>query len=169
MASDLITYEGFNLFCNNVDKALSLKTLKVGGYKEKTEDFRPGFADMSINLGMGAEAFVFEFHLMGEDPETLSLFGYGAGTVQNFTAYKASKSRFSTDRGVKQTIIHVRGRIMEAEEDELEGGKLTGTKYKVGEIQAIKHVREGVLLQHYDITGGGNLLTRSDVMRALGR
>jgi phage tail tube protein FII len=169
MSGDLKTYEGFNLFCQNVDKGLNLKTLKAGGFKEKTENFRPGFSDMGIELGMGVEAFVFEFNLTGDDPETLALFGFGAGTVQNFTAYKASKSRFSNDTTAKQTIIHVRGRILEADEDDMEGGKLVGTKFKVGEIRAFKQVHEGVLLQHYDITGGGNLLNRSDVMRALGR
>lgn len=166
---DLKTYEGFSLFCQDQPKHLNLKTLKAGGLKEETESFRPGFSDVGIELGMGLKALEFMFTLVGDDPETLALFGYGAGAIQNFTAYKASKSRFATDRTAKQTIIHVRGRIIEADEDDMEAGKLTSTKYKVAEIQAYKHVHEGQLIHHYDIRSGGNLLNRTDVMRALGR
>lgn len=169
MPTDLKTYEGFSLFCQNQPKHLNLKTLKAGGLEEVEENFRPGFSNLGIDLGMGLKAIMFEFTLAGDDPETLALFGYGAGTVQNFTAYKASKSRFSNDTSAQQTIIHVRGRILKADEDEMEAGKLTGTKYKVGEIQAFKQIHQGTLLQHYDITAGGDLLHRQDVMAALGR
>lgn len=167
--SNLKTYEGFNLFCQDLPKSLNLKTLKAGGLEEVEENFHPGFSDMGIDLGMGIKSFMMEFTLVGDDPETLALFGYGAGAIQNFTAYKASRNRFGNDRGAKQTIIHVRGRILKADEDEMEATKLTGTKYKVGEIRAYKHVHEGTLIHHYDIEAGGNLLNRADVMRALGR
>jgi phage tail tube protein FII len=166
---DLKTYEGFNLFCQNVETNLNLKTLKAGGLEEVEENFRPGFSDTGMDLGMGLKSIMFEFTLMGDDPVTLALFGYGAGTVQNFTAYKASKSRFTNDTAAKQTIIQVRGRIIKADEDEMEASKLVGTKYKVGEIQAFRQVHEGVLLHHYDVPAGGNQLRRADVMRALGR
>jgi phage tail tube protein FII len=168
MSNDLKTYEGFSLFCQDVPQNLNLKTLKAGSLKEETENFRPGFSDMGLDLGMGIKAIEFGFTLVGDDPETLALFGYGAGTVHNFTAYKASKSRFSNETGAQQTIIHVRGRIVEAEEDDMEAGKLTGTKYKVGEIQAYKHVHQGRLLHHYDVRLGGNQLNRTDIARALG-
>lgn len=167
--SNLKTYEGFDLFCQDVPKSLNLKTLKAGGMEETEENFRPGFSNMGMDLGMGIKSFMLEFSLVGDDPETLALFGFGAGTVQNFTAYKASRNRFGTDKAAKQTIIHVRGRILKADEDEMEAGKLTTTKYKVGEIQAYKHIHEGQLIHHYDVQSGGDLLNRADVMRALGR
>lgn len=168
MPSDLKTYEGFSLFCQNRPKSLNTKTLKGGGLEEVEENFRPGFSNLGIDLGMGLKAIMFEFTLAGDDPEVLALFGYGAGTVQNFTAYKASKSRFSNDTSVQQTIIHVRGRILKADEDEMEAGKLTVTKYKVGEIQAYRHIHQGTLLHHYDLRAGGDLLHRGDVIAALG-
>lgn len=166
---DLKTYEGFSLFCQDQPRHLNLKTLKAGGLKEETETFRPGFSDVGIELGLGLKAIEFHFTLLGDDAETLALFGFGAGTVQNFTAYKASRSRFAADRSARQTIINVRGRIIEADEDDLEAGKLIATKYRVAEIQAYKHVHEGVLIHHYDLRAGGNMLNRADTLRALGR
>lgn len=168
MANDLFTYEGFNLFAQNVDKALQLKMLTCGRLSEKTEEFRPGFSGMAISLGMGIEPIVFEFTTVGDDYETLRLFGYGAGTVQNFTAYKASKARYE-DGPVNQTIISVRGRIIQAEADEMEAGKLIGTKFKVAEIQMYRHIRNGTLEFEFDIRRGGNVLTRGPINAALGR
>lgn len=165
--ADLYTYEGFNLYAQNVNKSLQLKTLKTGNLKEKEEDFRPGFSNMGIKLGMGIEPITFEFMTVGDDIETLQLFGYGAGTVQNFTAYKASKGRFE-DNTVNQTIINVRGRIIGADEDENEAGKLIGTKYHVGEIQRYRHIRNGVLVFDFDLARGGNVLTRGAINTALG-
>lgn len=167
MANDLFTYEGFNLYAQNVNKHLQLKTLTTGKLNEKTEDFRPGFSNMAIQLGMGLEPIVFEFMTVGDDFETLRLFGYGAGTIQNFTAYKASKARFENG-AVNQTIINVRGRILGAEEDELEAGKLVGTKFKIGEIQMYRHIRNGTLEHEFDIRRGGNTLTRGEINAALG-
>jgi phage tail tube protein FII len=165
--ADLYTYEGFNLFAQNVNKSLQLKTLMTGKLTEKTETFHPGFSSMAIELGMGLEPLMFEFETVGEDIETLRLFGYGAGTVQSFTAYKASRARYEGG-AVRQTIINVRGRIIGAEEDTMEGGKLIGTKFKVSEIQAYRHIHEGALVHEFDIRRGGNVLTRGDLNAALG-
>ena len=165
--ADLYTYEGFNLFAQNVNKHLALKTLHTGKLTEKTEKFHPGFSNMEIELGMGLEAIVFEFELVGQDIETLKLFGFGAGTVQSFTAYKASKGRFE-DGAVQQTIINVRGRLISAEEDNMEGAKLTGTKFKVAEVQLYRHVHNGALIHEFDLRRGGNTLTRGDINAALG-
>ena len=167
MANDLFTYEGFNLFAQNVNKSLQLKSLTTGKLSEKMEEFRPGFSGMAINLGMGLEPLLFEFMTVGDDIETLKLFGYGAGTLQNFSAYKASKARFEAGP-VQQTIINVRGRIVAAEEDELEAGKLIGTKYRVEEIQLYRHIRNGELIHEFDLRRGGNTLTRGELNAALG-
>ena len=164
---DLYTYEGFNLFAQNVSKHLILKTLMAGKLTEKTEDFHPGFGTMAIKLGVGLEPITFEFTTVGEDIETLKLFGFGAGTVQNYSAYKATKPRYEAGP-VRQTIINVRGRLISAEEDEMEGGKLIGTKFQVAEIQAYRHIHNGERIHDYDIRLGGNVLTRRDINAALG-
>ncbi|MGL5447430.1 MAG: phage major tail tube protein [Rhabdaerophilum sp.] len=164
---DLYTYEGFNLFAMNVNKSLVLKTLNTGKLTEKMEKFHPGFSNMEIELGMGLEAPAFEFETVGDDIETLALFGFGAGTVQNFSAYKASKGRYEAG-AVRQTIINVRGRLVSAEGDNMEGGKLSGTKFKVAEIQLYRHVHQGKLIHEYDITRGGNTKTRAEINAALG-
>lgn len=165
--ADLYTYEGFNLFAQNVNKHLQLKTLHTGKLTEKGEKFHPGFSNMEIELGMGMEAIIFEFELVGQDIETLKLFGFGAGTVQSFTAYKASKGRFEGG-AVQQTIINVRGRLISAEEDNMEGAKLTGTKFKVSEVQLYRHVHNGALIHEFDLRRGGNTLTRGEINAALG-
>lgn len=164
---DLYTYEGFNLFAQNVNKSLELKTLNTGKLTEKMDKFHPGFSNMEIELGMGLEALMFEFETVGDDIQALQLFGWGAGTVQNFTAYKASKGRYEGG-AVRQTIINVRGRLVSAEGDNMEGGKLTGNKFKVAEIQLYRHIHEGTLIHEFDIRRGGNTLTRGDVNAALG-
>lgn len=167
MANDLYTYEGFNLFAQNVNKSLQLKHLTTGKLTEKTEKFHPGFSNMEIELGMGLEALMFEFETVGDDIETLQLFGFGAGTVQNFSAYKVSKGRFE-EGAANQTIISVRGRLISAEEDQMEGGKLIGSKYKVSEIQMYRHIRNGKTIHEFDFRRGGNVATRADINAALG-
>jgi phage tail tube protein FII len=166
--ADLYTYEGFNLFCQNTSKHLVLKSLMAGKLAEKTEKFHPGFSSMEIELGMGLEAFTLEFETVGDDIETLRLFGFGAGTVQNFTAYKASQGRYEAG-SVRQTIINARGRLISAEGDNMEGGKLTGHKFKVSEVQVYRHIHEGTLVHEFDIAQGGNTLTRGALNAALGR
>lgn len=165
--ADLKTYEGFNLFAQNVNKSLSLKHLTTGKLTEKMEKFHPGFSSMEIELGMGLEAIIFEFETVGDDIETLRLFGYGAGTVQNFTAYKASKDRYEPG-AVTQHIFNIRGRLVSAEEDQMEGGKLTGTKFKVAEVQMFRHIRDGEIIHEFDIRRGGNVLQRGEINAALG-
>lgn len=167
MANELYTYEGFNLYAQNQSKHLALKHLQTGKLGEKMEKFHPGFAAMEIELGMGLEALKFEFETVGDDIETLKLFGFGAGTVQSFTAYKASKGRYE-DNVIHQTIIIVRGRLISAEGDQMEGGKLTGAKYQVSEIQYYKHVRDGAIIHEYDIRRGGNIAQRGELNAALG-
>lgn len=164
---DLYTYEGFNLFAQNVNKHLVLKHLTTGKLTEKMEKFHPGFSNMEIELGMGLEAISFEFELVGQNIDTLKLFGFGAGVVQNFSAYKATKGRYE-DGAVQQTIINVRGRLVSAEEDQMEGGKLIGSKFKVAEVQMYRHIHNGELIHEFDIRRGGNTLTRGDVNSALG-
>ncbi len=137
MAAALRVIEAANLFAGDDgpdnSKHLTLQSVKLPDWREKTQEHHPGGSIGAINLGgFGIEAPELTFKLIGSDPQTRLLFGLGTRQLRPYTVYAVVRDK-ETSRAIERKVV-VRGRMVEISAAELQRGSPGAQDHKVAEI-----------------------------------
>ena len=130
MSLDIL--QGFNLYADDVNKWLGLDKLKLPALEDEMVDFRPGAGTLETEICVGLKKLSMPFTLKTVDPQLLGLFGLGAAVKKKFTTYGYIVDEISGQE--KQLIMTVRGRIMKAEQADLQAKEIADYDYAVGGI-----------------------------------
>lgn len=137
MAARLLVIEAANLYAGddgpNNSKHLTLQSVKLPDWREKTQEHHPGGSIGAITLGgFGIEAQELSFKLVGSDPQTRLQFGLGSKQIRPYTIYASVRDK-ETGRAIERKAV-VRGRLVEMSSDEIQRGSPGAQDHKIAEI-----------------------------------
>lgn len=142
MALDVL--QGFNLYADDVDKWLGLSKLKMPALEDETVDFRPGGGSMEFEVALGLKKLAMPFSMKTVDTQLLGLFGLGASIRKRFSAYGYVVDEHTGAQ--MQVVVTVRGRLMKAEQADLQPKELAEYDYAVGAITYYHRQHDGVTI-----------------------
>ena len=142
MALDL--QQGFNLYTDDVNHFLALTKLKKPALEDETVDFRPGGGTMEFEVAVGVKKLALPFTLKNVSVPLLGLVGLNHGIRKRFTAYGSIVDEH--DGTESQEVLTVRGRLMKAEQADLQPKEIADFDYAVGAITYYHLVRDGVTI-----------------------
>lgn len=137
MAQSLIVWEAANLFAGddgpNNSKPLTLSSIMLPTFREKTQEHHPGGAIGAINIGgLGFEALELSFKLIGADAQTKAKFGLGSKSSQPYTVYGVLRDK-NGGRAIERKAIAI-GRLSEISESEFQRGQPGEQDHKITEV-----------------------------------
>jgi len=152
----LLLIRGINMFADGINTALALEGAKVPFNKDAYEEFSPAGGNGTIEVAVAAESLVLTFKTRGVQPELLAQCNAGFGVRKRYTFYGALVDEYADDATSRVTQVEatVVGRL-NAEVDEHDAKKVTGTEYEVRSIAKYNLRIGGREICRFDIRLGG--------------
>lgn len=154
MAASIIIWEAANIFVGDdggdASKHLTLQSIKLPDFKEKSQEHHAGGAIGAINIGgLGLEALELTFKLVGTDAQTKAKFGLGSKATNPYTVYGLLRDK-NGGRAIERKAIAF-GRMTELTESDFERGKLTDQDHKITEITHFELYEDKQEIYYYDL------------------
>lgn len=152
----------FALFVDGRGFAGNVEELTPPKLAMKTEEFRGGGMDATVDVEMGMEKLECEFTLTKYDRDVLKLFGLAPGNTVPLTMRGSLESE---DGGTTAVVINLVGKIRELEPGNWKAGEKATLKATMS-LRAYKYTQGSEVLHDIDILAMRRVIGGVDQMAA---
>jgi len=150
----------FTMFADGFGKLGDCSELGLPKITVKSEEFRPGGADVPVEVDLGLEKLEATFTLSAFDAQIMGLVAVGPGNDKQFTFRGSLASEDGTEKGV---LVKMTGSLAESDPGSWKAGDAAELKGRI----AIKYYKLAIgdaVIHEIDINGLKRVINGVDVL-----